>query len=134
MVSGRPGRARERVETTTADIGGTVGPGHYFTFDGRLRRRGFILWYGLPFLVLGAVPGLLLPHGSTQVALESAVLLLVLPGVARRLHDVGLALWTFLLVYSVSPAVLALQTTGMFGERRRLAAPTAAAARAAIHR
>lgn len=93
----------------------------YFAFSGRIQRRGFILGYGVPYLVLGALPGLLLPHGPTQVALESLILLLVLPGVARRLHDVGLALWVFLLLYSVNPVVLALQTTGIFGERRRLA-------------
>ncbi|MDX1393163.1 MAG: DUF805 domain-containing protein [Gemmatimonadota bacterium] len=93
----------------------------YFTFAGRLHRRGFIAAYGLPFLVLGALPGLLLPHGPTQVALESLVLLLVLPGIARRLHDVGLSLWVFLAIYGISPLVLALQTTGMFGDRRQLA-------------
>ena len=93
----------------------------YFTFGGRLHRRGFVLLYGVPYLVLAALPGLLLPHGPMQVALETLVLALVLPGIARRLHDVGLPLWAFLLVYGISPLVLALQTTGMFGARRQLA-------------
>ncbi len=93
----------------------------YFAFNGRLQRRGFILCYGVPFLLLSALPGLLLPHGPTQVALESSVLVLILPGIARRLHDVGLPLGVFLLAYTLYPVVLVLQTTGTFGEWREIA-------------
>ena len=92
----------------------------FFAFNGRLERRGFVFFYGVPFLLIGALPGLLLPHGPTQVALESLVLLLILPGVARRLHDVGQAFRVFLIAYAVYPVVLALQTTGVFGEWREL--------------
>ena len=73
----------------------------YVSFHGRLARRNFFAYYGLPFLVLGALPGLLLPHGPTQVLLEYAVVLLVLPGIAKRLHDVDYSLWAFAVVEAV---------------------------------
>ena len=92
----------------------------YFAFAGRLQRRGFVLFYGLPYLVVGALPGLLLPHGPLQVTLESLVVLVVLPGIARRLHDVGIGLWIFLVVEAVYFGVLGLQTTGVLGEWRQL--------------
>ncbi len=92
----------------------------YFSFEGRLSRGTFLLSYALPFFVIGSLPGLFLPHGVTQVALESAALLLVLPGIGRRLHDIGHSLWVFLAAYLIYPAVLAIQTTGVFGEHRSL--------------
>ena len=84
----------------------------YFSFEGRIARARFIRFYGLPYLVLGALPGLLLPHGPVQVTLETLVLALVAAGIAKRLHDVDRSLYA---------AVLAVQTTGVFAHRRNLA-------------
>ena len=93
----------------------------YFSFEGRIPRARFIRFYGLPYLVVGALPGLLLPHGPIQVTLETLVLALVVAGIARRLHDVDRSLWVFTFVWGLNPAVLAVQTTGVFGHRRSLA-------------
>ena len=93
----------------------TVDPGEYFSLDGRIVRTRFAIFYGLPLLLLGALPGLLLPHGPTQVSLESAVCLLVLPGICRRLHDINRSLWTFLFVEAAYFGVLVIQRTGVFG-------------------
>ena len=90
----------------------------YFSFRGRIGRAGFVMFYGLPLLVLGALPGLLLPHGSAQVSFESAVFLLVLPGICRRLHDIDYSLLPFFFVEAVYFSVLAIQTTGVFGSWR----------------
>ena len=92
----------------------------YISFHGRLARGSFFAYYGLPFLVLGALPGLLLPHGPTQVSLEYVVLLIVLPGIAKRLHDIDFSLWVLALVEAVYASALVFQTTGVFGEGRSL--------------
>lgn len=70
---------------------------------------------------MGALPGLLLPHGPVQVLLESSVLLIFLPGISRRLHDLNLTLWLVTGLWAIYGAVLAIQTTGVFGARRSLA-------------
>ena len=122
--------------TTTALLGDRTKPGppntdfrgrmnrmdfkSYVSFHGRLARGSFFAYYGLPFLVLGGLPGLLLPHGPTQVSLEYAVLLLVLPGIAKRIHDANYSLWVLAIVEAVYAGALAIQTTGVFGERRTL--------------
>lgn len=95
--------------------------GANFAFPGRLGRGPFLLRYGLPYLMLAALPGLLLPHGPMQVALETAILLLILPGISRRLHDLNCSLWLFAAAWGIYGVVLAAQATGVFGERRQLA-------------
>ncbi len=90
----------------------------YFSLRGRIARARFALFYGLPLLVLGALPGLLLPHGAAQVSLESAVFLLFLPGICRRLHDINISILPFFLTEAVYFCVLAIQTTGVFGSWR----------------
>ena len=95
-------------------------PKSFLSLDGRLSRRDFLMYYGAPLLLFGALPGVLLPHGPTQVTLESAVVLLSLPGITKRLHDAGYSLWPFVVVSLFYAGVLAVQTTGVFGDRRSL--------------
>ncbi len=95
-------------------------PRSHFSFKGRLARRDFFRYFGLSYLILAVLPGILLPHGPTQVTLETAVLALFLPAITRRLHDIGRSLWVLGLVLAPYAAVLAVQTTGVFGNRRNL--------------
>src|SRR4051812_635294 len=70
----------------------------YATFDGRARRAEFWLFVLFNFLICGSIS--LITGSTDSVLVTLATVLLLLPNIAvgvRRLHDVGISGWWYLL-------------------------------------
>ena len=88
----------------------------YFSFKGRLARWDFWLYYALPATVVVLVMNDLLPQGPAQIWLEAAAVLLILPGICERLHDLNHPLWPFAVIAACFAGAWALDTTGVSGD------------------